>query len=107
MCIFKCRISRLLNMSRGLCFEFGGLKKEMGDKVCFYPLVLFPFLRSFFFFCGGGRYFIFVVIDIFGFKFFLDAGGVDDDGCLSIDRALVFTGGVLSSCSADVFNPHF
>jgi hypothetical protein len=53
-------------------------------------MVLFPFLRSFFFFCGAGGHFIFVVINIFGFQLFLDARGIDNDGCLSIDRALVF-----------------
>ena len=59
-------------------------------KLCSYPSLLFPFLRTFFFFCGGGRYFIFVVIDIFKFQLFLEAGGVDDDGCLAINRAFVF-----------------
>jgi hypothetical protein len=52
--------------------------------------VLFRFLRTFFFFCGADRYFIFVVIDILGLQHFLDAGGVDNDGCLTIDRAFVF-----------------
>jgi hypothetical protein len=53
-------------------------------------MVLFPFLRRFFFFCRGGRDFIFVVIDIFGFQLLLDAGGVDDDRGFAVDRAFVF-----------------
>jgi len=53
--------------------------------------VLFPLLRTFFFFCGAGRTFNFVVIDIFGFQLFLDTGGVDDDRGFAIDRTFVFT----------------
>ena len=34
-----------------------------------------------------------IIIGGFGFQLILDAGGENNDGCLSIDRALVFTGG--------------
>jgi hypothetical protein len=51
---------------------------------------LFSFLRAFLFFGGGGRDFIFVVIDIFGSQFLLDTGGIDDDRGFAIDRAFVF-----------------
>ena len=32
----------------------------------------------------------FIVVSVFGFEFFLDAGGVNNDGCFSIDRTFVF-----------------
>ena len=53
--------------------------------------MLFPLLRTFFFFCGAGRYFNFVVINIFGFQLFLDTGGIDDDRGFAIDRTFVLT----------------
>jgi len=51
---------------------------------------MFPFLRTFFFFCGAHRDFNFVVIDIFGFQLLLDTGGIDDNRGFAIDRTLVF-----------------
>jgi hypothetical protein len=48
------------------------------------------FLRTFFFFCGGGGDFLFVVIEIFGFQPFLDTGSVDDDRGFAVDRTFVF-----------------
>jgi len=51
--------------------------------------------------------FNFVVIYIFGFQFFLHTGTIDNDGCFPINRAFVFTEGVLSSCSTDLFDTNF
>jgi hypothetical protein len=79
-----------LPTKRRIGLEIGYWLSAISYELCSYPSLLFPFLRSFFFFCGAGRYFIFVVIDIFGFQLLLDAGGVDNDGCLAINRAFVF-----------------